>query len=134
MGARSAGAQVTAMEDAELKRLVIGLVTQIYFANRDGRDPYDPEVAAGLTALVQDLTTQQLEWSVELPRTLEEFRAVINECIQEAAARVGSRAYSALAYVISLFSELALYAERSSPDIDVAEFLRQAGLRAASGE
>jgi hypothetical protein len=59
---------------------------------------------------------------------------VINECIQEAAARVGSRAYSALAYVISLFSELALYAERSSPDIDVAEFLRQAGLRAASGE
>lgn len=125
---------MTAMDDGELKQLVIGLVTQIYYANRDGRDVYDPEVAEGLTTLVQDLTAQQLEWSEELPRTLDEFRFVINRCIQDAAAQVGGRAYSALVSLISLFSELALYAEQMSPDIDVPEFLRQAGLRAASGE
>lgn len=71
---------------------------------------------------------------MQLPRTLDELRAVINECIQDTAAQVGSRAYSALVYLISLFSELALYAEQRSPDIDVPEFLRQAGLRAASDE
>lgn len=42
------------MDDGELRQLVIGLVTQIYYADRDGRDAYDPEVAAGLTTLVQD--------------------------------------------------------------------------------
>lgn len=47
---------MTAMDDGELRQLVIGLVTQIYYADRDGRDAYDPEVAAGLTTLVQDLT------------------------------------------------------------------------------
>lgn len=49
---------------------------------------------------------------MQLPRTLDELRAVINECIQDTAAQVGSRAYSALVYLISLFSELALYAEQ----------------------
>ncbi|MBV9057800.1 MAG: hypothetical protein JO296_21835 [Pseudonocardiales bacterium] len=47
---------MTAMDDGELRQLVIGLVTQIYYADRDGKDAYDPEVAAGLTTLVQDLT------------------------------------------------------------------------------
>lgn len=122
------------MDDGELKQLVIGLVTQIYYANRNGRDVHDPEVAAGLATLIQDLTAQQLEWTVGLPRTRDELRAVINKCIQDAAAQVGSRAYSALVYLISLFCELALYAEETSQDIDVPEFLRQAGLRAASGE
>lgn len=120
------------MDDSELQQLVIGLATQIYFANRDAKDPYDPEVTAGLSTLVEDLAAQELEWSVELPRTLEEFRVVVTECMQDAAAQVGDRAYSALSYMIRLFCDFALYAEQTSPDIDVPEFLRQAGLRAAS--
>ena len=122
------------MDDAELQQLVIGLAAQIYFANRDGKDPDDPEVTAGLSALVEDLAGQQLEWSVELPRTMDAFRTVITECIENTAAHVGRRAYVALSYMIRLFSDFALYAEQTSPDIDVSEFLRQAGLRAASGE
>jgi hypothetical protein len=122
------------MNDSELQQLVIGLATQIYFANRDGKDADDPEVTAGLSTLVKDLTGPKLEWAVELPRTTEAFRAVITQCIDDATAHVGRRAYAALSYMIRLFSDFALYAEQTSPDIDVAEFLHQAGLRAASGE
>jgi hypothetical protein len=122
------------MEDSELQQLVIGLASQVYFANHDGKDPDDPEVTAGLSSLVEDLAGQKLEWSVELPRTPEAFRAVITECIEETAAHVGHRAYAALSYMIRLFSDFALYSEQTSPEIDVSEFLRQAGLRAASGE
>jgi hypothetical protein len=122
------------MDDSELHQLVIGLAAQIYFANRDGKDPYDPEVSAGLSTLVEDLAAQELEWSVELPRTPQALQAVITECMENAAAQVGRRAYSALSYMIRLFCDLALYAEQTSPEIDVPEFLRRAGLRAASGE
>jgi hypothetical protein len=122
------------MDDSELQQLVIGLAAQVYFANRDGKDPYDPEVTAGLSRLVEDLAAQNLEWSVELPRTREAFRAVITQCMEEAAAQVGRRAYSALSYMIGLFSDFALYAEQTSLDIDVPDFLRQAGLSAATGE
>lgn len=122
------------MDDSELQQLVIGLATQIYFANRDAKDPYDPEVTAGLSTLVEDLAAQKLEWSVELPRTPEALQAVVTDCMQEAAVQVGRRAYSALSYMIKLFCDFALYTEQTSADIDVPEFLRQAGLRAASGE
>lgn len=122
------------MDDAELRQLVIGLATQIYFANRDDKDPDDPDVNAGLSTLVRDLATHNLQWSVEIPRTRAEFRAAVTKCIEDATDQVGRRAYSALSYIIALFSDFALYAERTSPEIDVAEFLRQAGLRAASGE
>lgn len=122
------------MDDSELQQLVIGLATQIYFANRDAKDPYDPEVTAGLSMLVKDLAAQELKWSVELPRTTVAFQAVVTECMQDAAEQVGHRAYSALSYMIKLFCDFALYAEQTSPDIDVPEYLRQAGLRAAAGE
>lgn len=122
------------MDDSELRQLVIGLAAQIYFANRDGKDPYDPDVTAGLSTLVHNLAAHNLTWSVGLPRTREEFRAVVTRCIEDATDQVGRRAYSALSHMIALFSDFALYAEQTSPDIDVPEFLRQAGLRAASGE
>jgi hypothetical protein len=122
------------MDDSELQQLVIGLATQIYFANREAKDPDDPEITAGLSTLVEHLAAQQLEWSVELPRTQEAFRTAITECMQDAAVQVGRRAYSALSYMIRLFCEFALYAEQTSPEIDVPEFLHQVGLRAASGE
>ncbi|HEX8759522.1 MAG TPA: hypothetical protein VF734_06000, partial [Pseudonocardiaceae bacterium] len=80
------------MDDSELQQLVIGLAAQIYFANRDGKDPDDPEVTAGLSMLVEDLAAQELEWSVELPRTPQALRAVITECMENAAAQVGRRA------------------------------------------
>lgn len=40
--------------------------------------------------------------------------------------------FRALVYMISLFTDLACYAEQTCPDIDISEFLRQAGFRAAS--
>jgi hypothetical protein len=49
--ARDDGTPVTAMDDSELQQLVIGLASQTYFANRDGKDPDDPEVTAGLSTL-----------------------------------------------------------------------------------
>ncbi|MDQ4102377.1 MAG: hypothetical protein M3186_01180 [Actinomycetota bacterium] len=122
------------MDDSELQQLVIGLAAQIYFANRDGKDPHDPEVTAGLSRLAEDLAGQELEWSVELPRTPQALRAVITECMENAADQVSRRAYGALSHMINLFCDLALYAEQTSPEIDVPEFLRRAGLRAASGE
>jgi hypothetical protein len=70
------------MDDSELQQLVIGLAAQIYFATRDGKDPYDPEVTAGLSMLVEDLAAQELEWSVEVPRTPQALRAVITECME----------------------------------------------------
>ncbi|HET9256701.1 MAG TPA: hypothetical protein VFO16_16090 [Pseudonocardiaceae bacterium] len=33
---------MTSADDAGLQQLVIGLTTQIYYANRDGEDPDDP--------------------------------------------------------------------------------------------
>ena len=71
---------------------------------------------------------------MQLPRTLDEFRAVINECIQDAAAQVGSRAYSAWYLPDQSVQRVGTVCRAGSPDIDVPEFLRQAGLRAASDE
>jgi hypothetical protein len=126
------GPQVTAPDNGELKQLVVGLVTQIYYANRDGKDADDPEVTAALSALVQDLGVRNFTWSARLPRTAQEFRDVVTKCIEDAADQVSHRAYTALSHMIALFIEFALYAEQTSPDIDVPEFLHQAGLRAAS--
>ncbi len=113
---------------------MIGLVTQVYYARRHGKDPYGSEATEGLSTLADGLGAYKFEKSVELPRTPDAFRVVITECVDDAANLVGRRAVRDLTDMISLFCDFAQYAERTSPDIDVPEFLRQAGLRAASGE
>ena len=128
------GPPVTAPDNGELKQLVIGLVTQLYYANRDGKDADDPEVTAALSALVQDLGVGNFTWSARVPRTAQEFGDVVTKCIEDAADQVSRRAYTALSHMIALFIEFARYAEQTSPDIEVPEFLHQAGLRAASDE
>ena len=125
---------MTSTDDAELRQLVIGLVTQIYYANRDGKDPDDPEVTTALSTLVQDLAAHKFRWSAERPRTAQEFGAVVTKCIEDATDQVSRRAYTALSHMIALLVDFTLYAEQTSPDIDVPEFLHQAGLRAASDE
>ena len=109
------GTHVTAIDNSELQQLVIGLATQIYFASRDGKDPDDPEV------------TRAIDLGRRPRRTTADQRM-----LEDATAQVGRRAYSALSYMIKLFCDFALYAEQASPVIDVPEFLRRAGLRAAA--
>jgi hypothetical protein len=58
--------------------------SRFYFANRDGKDPGDPELNAGLSTLARDLATHDLQWSVEIPRTRAEFRAAVTKCIEDA--------------------------------------------------
>lgn len=128
------GTQVTTPDNGELKQLVIGLITQIYYANRDGKEAYGPEVTAGLTTLVPGLTPGPVEWSGNLPQTPEELEAVLAEVAQKVTLQASHKAYAALASMIGLFYDFAEYAEQTSSDIDVPEFLRQAGLRAASGQ
>jgi hypothetical protein len=84
--------------------------------------------------LLPGLTTDPPTWSGDLPHTSEELEALLAEHTQEAALHVCRKAFRALVYMISLFTDLACYAERTCPDIDISEFLRQAGLRAASEE
>jgi hypothetical protein len=126
---------VTTPDNDELKQLVIGLASQVYYAVRDGQDPDGPEFAAGFMSLIPALTTTgRMEWSGDLPQTPEELEAVLTGVVEKATLQTGQRAYGALVYMIMAFNDLARYAEQTSPDIDVPEFLRQAGLRAASGE
>jgi hypothetical protein len=125
---------VTASDDGELKQLVVGLITQIYYANRDEQDAYSSEVTAGLKALVPGLTPGPLDWSGNLPQTPQELEAVLAEVAEKATLQASQKAYSALAYMIGVFYDFAEYAEQASPDLDVPEFLREAGIRAASGE
>jgi hypothetical protein len=126
---------VTTPDNDELRQLVVGLASQVYYAERDGRDLDDPGVTAGLMALFPDLATPSpMVWSGNFPQTQEQLEAVLTECVHKGAFETSRRAYSALGQMITLFNDLARYAERTSPDIDVPEFLRQAGLRAASGE
>ncbi len=120
------------MDDSELKQRVIGLATQIYHARRDGKDPDGSEVTAGLSPLIEGFSAYDLRF-VE-PQTPEAVRAVIFECAEKAVDQVGGRAFHAVSEMITLFCDFAQYAEQTSPHVNVPEFLRQAGLRAASGE
>jgi hypothetical protein len=125
---------MTAPDNGDLRQLVVGLVTQMYDAFRDGQDPEDPELTAGLMRLLPGLTTDPPKWSGDLPQTSEELEAVLAEHTQDAALQVCRKAFQALVYMISLFYDFTGYAGQTCPDIDVPEFLRQAGLRAASDE
>jgi hypothetical protein len=129
------GTQVTSPIDSELKQLVVALATQFYYAVRDtqpGHDPNAPRLAGeGLGALLPAITAPSPgEWSGNLPQTAEEFEVAV----QKAKEQTGIRAYGALGYMISVFNDLTRYAEAACPDVDIPEFLRQAGLRAASDE
>lgn len=46
----------------------------------------------------------------------------------------GDSGISALVYMITVFNDLARYAEQACPDVDIPEFLVRAGIRAASDE
>jgi hypothetical protein len=126
---------VTTPDDAELKQLVIGLASQVYYAVRDGQDPDSPEFAAGFMALIPALANAgSMEWAGHLPQTAEQLKTVLTEVVENATHQTSQRAYKALVYMIVMFNDLARYAEQTSPDIDIPEFLRQAGIRAASDD
>jgi hypothetical protein len=122
------------MDDSARRQRVIGLVTQFYYACRDGKDPYGPKVTAGLSTLVEGFNDYDLQRSVEVPQTPEAIQAVITDCVKDFVDQIGSQTMTAFVQMLGLFYELAQYAEQTSPLVNVPEFLRQAGLRAASGE
>jgi hypothetical protein len=132
------GTRVTTPDNGELKQLVVGLATQFYYAVRNvrgGQDPDGPELADRFMSLVPAITaTGPVEWSGNVPQTPEEFEAVLTECVQKATQQTGLRAYSALVHMINVFNDLASYAEQACADVNIPEFLRQAGIRAASDE
>ena len=122
------------MDDSERKQRVIGLVTQIYYALRDGKDISDPDVASGLRALtIEDLVTYKVERSTNIPLT-EAVETEIDSCVAEVVKQVSSQTMTVFIQLIYLFCDLALYAERNPHAVDVPEFLRQAALRISSGE
>jgi len=123
------------MDDSERKQRVIGLVTQIYYALRDGKDMSDPDVISGLRALtIEDLLTYEVKRAMNGPLTPEAVEAEINSCVAEVVKQVSSQTMTVFIQLIDLFCELALCAERNPGTVDVPEFLRQAALRIASEE
>jgi hypothetical protein len=119
---------VTSPIDSELKQLVVGFVTEMYYAaRRDGQDTTD-----GFESLLHAFITAHpvATWAGDLPRTPE----YCDRLLSHVAEQTIFRPVSAFAYLCSLFNEFASHVEQTCPAIDVPEFLRQAGLRAASDE
>lgn len=123
------------MEDSERKQRVIGLVTQMYYTLRDDRDVDDPEVTAEYLTLMEgsDFGAYQLQMSAKFPQTPEALQAVITDRVEDAVGQVVRRGHSSLIDMVGLFCDFALHVDQTCPHVDVPEFLRQAGLRAASG-
>jgi hypothetical protein len=84
--------------------------------------------------LAEDLWDYDLRRSVILPLTPEALQTLIDDCVKDAIDQVSTRTLSSFGEIIFLFCDFALHVEQTAPHVDVPEFLRQAGLRAASGE
>lgn len=97
-----------------------------------GQDRDAPEVRAGLRTLLEGFESPLQGKVLDLPQPLhEENHAVIVEYMEDVVDQLGREAYGAAFDVIGLFCDFAEYVEQTYPQVDVAEFLRQAGIRAA---
>jgi hypothetical protein len=122
------------MDDSEIYQRVIGILTQCYFAVRDRRDLADPEITAGLSTLANgDFMTYKLDRHFDVPPTQDGIEAVVTACLTDIVRQVRKQTTTVFGAMAALFCELALEAEQTS-QVDVPEFLHQAGLHAASGE
>lgn len=118
------------VDNGELKRLVVAFATEMYYAVRGVREGQD--ITDGFESLLSAIipTGPVAEWSGDLPQTSEEC----DRLLRDVATQASRRASHVFIHLVSLFNEFAVHVEQTCPAVDVPEFLRQAGLRAASGE
>ena len=121
------------MDDNDLNRRVVGLVTSMYASAAEGR--ITPQAMAERQRLFEDALTYQLHVTPREITGPRELQAVIEESARDAAGQVVRQAGAVTGSLLALMIKFAREAEAAAPGaVDFAAFLRAEGLRLAGDD